>query len=153
MREGGAKARELDKSALGQLISIFEDLRPQTAATRSALEGDLAELPSRNGIVLGFTGTPGAGKSTLIGQLALRLIERKPNSGAAAIAVDPSSLISQSALLGDRTRVRFPPGERRLFFPSQSSRLHTGGLSPVTYPVTNLLSKFFDFVFLETVGT
>ncbi|HEY5909631.1 MAG TPA: hypothetical protein VJA21_03395, partial [Verrucomicrobiae bacterium] len=71
---------------------------------------------------------PGAGKSTLLGEVAVRMITTP--RAVAVLAVDPSSPVSGGALLGDRTRVRFPPGEPRLYFRSQASAGALGGVAP-----------------------
>src|SRR5690606_6958306 len=101
---------------------------------------------------IGITGTPGAGKSTLVGEMATRLVGADDHTAVAVLAVDPSSQISGGALLGDRTRVRFPAGEPRLFFRSQASDRELGGVSRTTFPVCRLLHRLFDVVFVETVG-
>jgi LAO/AO transport system kinase len=146
-----AAARRGDKWAVARLVSAFEDSRPAAAQRRREILAVLDE-PSAAHFV-GFTGTPGAGKSTLIGQLALALLHREPSLRIAVLAVDPSSHLSGGALLGDRTRVRFPPGERRLYFRSQASERELGGLGRHTYPVCRLLAHLFDLVLVETVGT
>ena len=143
----------LDKRALARLVTLCEDPRPQGGAARRGLFAALAARSDRRvGYVVGVTGTPGAGKSTLIGELAMRLAAVEPSWAAAVIAVDPSSQVSGGALLGDRTRVRFPAGERRLFFRSQASARALGGLAPATFAVCRLLVSLFDVVFVETVG-
>lgn len=132
------------KRELAKLITRFEDPR------EIALRGEtLARLGPARGVVVGITGAPGAGKSTLLGELALRMIATQT---VAVVAVDPSSPISGGALLGDRTRVRFPPGEPRLFFRSQASGGELGGVAPATWQVCRLLARLFDVVFVETVG-
>jgi LAO/AO transport system kinase len=70
----------------------------------------------------------------------------------AVLAVDPSSQVSGGALLGDRTRLRVRPDERRLFFRSQASDSDLGGLGPTTFQVCRLLTRLFDCVMIETVG-
>ncbi len=148
------KARALDKFSLGRVISHFEDARPVGAEVRREILETLRstggdEKPAR---ILGFTGTPGAGKSTLVGALAGRLIQDDPSARVAVLAVDPSSQVSGGALLGDRTRVRFPLDEKRLFFRSQASDRELGGLGRGTFQVIRLLRLLFDFIFVETVG-
>lgn len=106
----------------------------------------------RSGRFLGITGTPGAGKSSLIGRAAKLLIERDPHVRVAVLAVDPSSHISGGAILGDRTRVSFPLDERRLFFRSQASDRELGGVSRTTFQVGRLLMRLFDLILIETVG-
>ena len=145
-----AAARALDKRAIARLITRFEDPRPQALAERAAALAALGE--GRRGRVIGITGAPGAGKSTLVGELATRLVAAAPSRAIAVLAVDPSSTISGGALLGDRTRVRFPPGEPRLYFRSQASAGALGGVAPATFQVCRLLVRLFDVVFVETVG-
>lgn len=100
----------------------------------------------------GITGTPGAGKSTLIGAIGNRLMAMDPDVRMAVLAVDPSSHVSGGSLLGDRTRVRFPVNEERLFFRSQASGGELGGMSASTFQVARLLHYLFDLVLIETVG-
>jgi LAO/AO transport system kinase len=141
------------KQAVARLISLFEDQRPAAVAERAAVMAALRAHPGRRRArFLGITGTPGSGKSTLVGRVALRLVALRPHSSAAVLAVDPSSAVSGGALLGDRTRMRFPPEERRLFFRSQASESELGGLGPSTFQVCRLLSCLYDHVFVETVG-
>jgi LAO/AO transport system kinase len=146
-------ALEHRKQAVAQLISIFEDQRPAAGERRQAVMAALRAHPGRKRAVFhGITGTPGSGKSTLLGRVALRLIALRPEASAAVLAIDPSSRVSGGALLGDRTRMRFPPQERRLFFRSQASESELGGLAPSTFQVCRLLSSLYDHVFVETVG-
>lgn len=151
MRELATRALALDKRAIARLISLFEDRRLEAVAEREAVLEALEDAPRRARFI-GITGTPGAGKSTLVGELATRLIAGDDTTAAAVLAVDPSSQVSGGALLGDRTRVRFPAGEPRLFFRSQASDRELGGVSRATFPVCRLLSRLFDVVFVETVG-
>lgn len=151
------RAVALDKYAVSRLISVFEDQRPQAAQRRSAVLAALDARPERaggsaGGTILGVTGTPGSGKSSLLGRLTVDLLERDPDLSVAVVAVDPSSQTSGGALLGDRTRMRFVPDERRLFFRSQASDNELGGLGPSSFQVCRLLTRLFDVVFIETVG-
>ncbi len=102
--------------------------------------------------VVGLTGTPGSGKSTLLSRITVDLLAADPELSVAVIAVDPSSHVSGGALLGDRTRMRFAPDERRLFFRSQASATDLGGLGPMSFQVSRLLTRLFDCVLIETVG-
>lgn len=145
----------LDKRALGRLITLFEDARPEAAHRRAEALAEIAALSTSHGRgqaqILGITGTPGSGKSSLIGQVAPRMLDAGVPS-LAVIAVDPSSPVSGGALLGDRTRVSFPAGDARLFFRSQASDQVLGGLGRGTRAVVRLLMRLFDTVLIETVG-
>jgi LAO/AO transport system kinase len=142
-----------DKRALGRAVSMCEDSRAQAAAGRAQLVASLASHPARRRArLVGVTGPPASGKSSLIAELAVRLVALRPEAAVAVLAVDPSSPGSGGALLGDRVRARFPPGDRRLYFRSQASDLELGGLGRTTFPVCRLLQHLFDCVFVETVG-
>ena len=102
------------------------------------------------GQVIGLTGPPGVGKSTLTGSLI------RAWRGAALtvgiIAVDPSSKISGGALLGDRTRLRADPGDAGVFIRSMAARDRLGGLADLTVASMVLMRAVFDRVLIETVG-
>lgn len=108
---------------------------------------------SGNAYVIGFTGAPGAGKSTLVGKLA-KLLDQKGKK-VAIIAVDPSSPFTGGALLGDRIRMMEDVGvKKNVFIRSLGSRGEMGGLSEATYRVANVLDAFGkEYIFVETVGT
>jgi LAO/AO transport system ATPase len=138
--------------SIADLIAIFEDARADAPARRRQVLELLRQHPRRrNGLIVGITGTPGSGKSTLIGRVALEIAARQPLS-VGVVAVDPSSLASGGALLGDRVRVRFPVDQPQLYFRSQSSENELGGLGPDTFQVCRLMHHLFDLVFVETVG-
>lgn len=142
-----------DKRAIARLVSLFEDARLEAGAARaSAIAALRADPRRRHAWFVGVTGTPGAGKSSLVGELGLRLIAADPEVRVGVLAVDPASARSGGALLGDRTRVHFPTGERRLYFRSQSSELALGGLGRHSFQVCRVLDCLFDLVFVETVG-
>lgn len=143
-----------DKDAVSRLVSVFEDRRPEAVATRTKTLAAIAEVaPERQpATVIGFTGTPGSGKSSLLARLTEDLLERDGDLRVAVLAVDPSSQVSGGALLGDRTRIRVTTPQARLFFRSQASETDLGGLSPATFSVCRLLTRLFDVVFVETVG-
>ena len=143
-----AAARDLNKHAVSKLVAVFEDTRPQAAAKRAEI---LGELGPAKATVLGITGTPGAGKSSLVARLVPALLAESELS-VAVLAVDPASHVSGGALLGDRTRTRFATGEKRAFFRSQSNAAELGGLAPTTFQGTRLLKRLFDVVIVETVG-
>ncbi len=150
-----ARARALDKVAVSKLIGVFEDARPQAAPTRARILDLLdrtAGPDDRACMVLGVTGTPGSGKSSLLARLTVDMLGADADLSIAVLAIDPSSPISGGALLGDRTRLRSPLDERRLFFRSQASATELGGLSPSSFQVCRLLTRLFRCVMVETVG-
>lgn len=152
LRELVAGALALKKLSLGRLISLFENARPEAINTRTQVITCLEQELQPKATIIGLTGTPGAGKSTLIGELASGLLRKDPQCSVAVLAVDPSSQISGGAFLGDRTRVNFPAKEKRLFFRSQASNCEFGGVSFNTFQVVRLLRYFFSYIFIETVG-
>lgn len=143
---------ERDKHSVARLVSVFEDQRAAAPARRAHVLGRLSEAGRTHGAVIGLTGTPGSGKSTLMSRLTTDLLRGDDALSIAVIAVDPSSQVSGGALLGDRTRMRFRPDERRLFFRSQAAGTDLGGLGPSTFQVCRLLARLFDAVMIETVG-
>lgn len=149
------QAKGLEKWPIARLISIFERNTEENFVTRHQIVSYLEKQPEqfdKQALVLGITGTPGAGKSSLIGETCLKLLELKPDISIAVLAIDPSSHESGGALLGDRTRTIFPIKDNRLFFRSQASQQDLGGLSKQTFHVSRLLRKLFDIIIIETVG-
>ena len=106
----------------------------------------------RNSRVFGFTGPGGAGKTTLIDELVLRLLHREPKARIAILSHDPS-VVGAGALLGDRATMINSQNER-VFMRSMATRGQAGGLSPATEDCLQLLAQSgFDYVIIETVGT
>jgi len=101
--------------------------------------------------VVGITGSPGAGKSTVVNALVKTL--RQKDAKVGIIAVDPSSPFTGGALLGDRVRMRDLSGDSGVFIRSMASRGRLGGLAQTTAVVIKILDAAgFDFVLVETVG-
>lgn len=135
-----------DVRALGKLISAAEDREPGIALVLSGLFPKVGKSK-----VLGITGPPGAGKSTLIAGF-VRLI-REAKKTVAIVAVDPVSPFTGGALLGDRIRLGDHFNDEGVFIRSLSTRGKLGGLSLATREVVHLLDAFgFDYILIETVG-
>jgi len=134
------------KAALAGALALIE--QSQDAAATVALLAEAYASPRAH--VLGITGPPGVGKSTLINGLIAAWRARGCSVGV--IAVDPSSRISRGALLGDRIRMRADPDDQGVFVRSLASRGALGGLSALAYPATVLMRAVYDRVIVETVG-
>ena len=119
----------------------------------SAAEAILAELYASTGKarIIGITGSPGAGKSTLVAALAKHY--RKQEKRIGIVAVDPTSPFSGGAILGDRIRMAELYTDRGVFIRSMATRGFMGGLAKATNDVVDLLDAAgFDIVLVETVG-
>jgi len=139
-------ALEGDRRSLARLISLVEDDRPGAAQV-------LAELFPRSGnaYVLGLTGAPGSGKSTLTSILIDRV--RDEGHRVAVVAVDPSSPFTGGAILGDRIRMQDHASDSGVYIRSMGSRGHLGGVSEATPKGILVLDAVgFPYIFVETVG-
>jgi GTPase len=135
-----------DRRALARAATLIENRRPEA-------ETLLQELFPRTGraLVLGVTGPPGAGKSTLCDQLAQEL--RATGKTVGILAVDPTSPYSGGAILGDRIRMQQHHADPGVFIRSMATRGWLGGLARATMEMTLLLDAAgFDVVMVETVG-
>jgi LAO/AO transport system kinase len=147
------RARGLDKRAIATLIDRFEDTRAGSVGERTrVLQGLRSWAGERCSPVVGITGTPGSGKSSLLARAVPEALAEDPTLTVAVVAIDPSSHVSGGAFLGDRTRMHFPPGETRVFVRSQAAAEMLGGVAPATFQVCELLALLFDLVVVETVG-
>ena len=135
-----------DERALARAITLVES----ADARGLELLGQVRAL-GRRATVVGITGSPGAGKSTLTDNLVTHC--RSLGERVAVLAVDPSSPFSGGAILGDRIRMGRHHGDRDVFVRSMASRGALGGLARATVGAVSVLEAFgFDRVFLETVG-
>ncbi|NJM07608.1 methylmalonyl Co-A mutase-associated GTPase MeaB [Candidatus Gracilibacteria bacterium] len=141
-----ARLRAGERRALAQAISLVE--RGGDAA-RALLARTY--LHTGHAHVVGVTGPPGAGKSTLVAALAQEW--RRQGKTVGIIAVDPSSPFTGGAVLGDRIRMQSLGGDSGVFIRSMASRGRLGGLGRATADAANLLDAAgFDIVLIETVG-
>lgn len=135
-----------DLRALSRLISWAENREAGTEEILAKLYPNVGRAQ-----VLGITGPPGAGKSTLVGQFVKLCRDRKQK--VAVVAVDPVSPFTGGALLGDRIRLKEHFNDPEVYIRSLSTRGKLGGLSLATREVVHLLDAFgFDTILLETVG-
>ena len=136
-----------DRLALARILTAVENRTPvaEVALRRLYPMAGKAHL-------VGITGPPGSGKSTLVSALigAARAAERP----VAVVAVDPSSPITGGALLGDRVRMQAYTSDRDVFIRSMAARGHAGGLASTSTAAAAVLDAVgFDLILLETVGT
>jgi LAO/AO transport system kinase len=135
-----------DVRALARAITLVERRDPGVRHLFESLDEDIA--PPQ---VIGFTGAPGTGKSTLVDAAVGHL--RRRGQRVAVIAVDPNSPYSGGAILGDRIRMQRHSGDTGVYIRSMGARGHLGGLTVATREVVRLLgAQRFDVVMLETVG-
>ena len=140
------RIRNGDIRALSRAISAVEDHTPESTALLKAL------FPhTGNAVLLGFTGSPGAGKSTLVDQVAHSY--RKQGKTVGVVAVDPTSPFSGGAILGDRIRMTSHHADPGIFIRSMATRGSLGGLASTTADVATVLdASGRDLVMIETVG-
>jgi LAO/AO transport system kinase len=132
--------------ALAQAISLVERDDPQT----DRLLADIYPLTGRSRII-GVTGSPGSGKSTLVAAMAKHY--RRQEKRVGIVAVDPTSPFTGGAILGDRIRMADLYTDRGVFIRSMATRGFLGGLAKATNDVVDLLdASGFDIVLVETVG-
>lgn len=136
-----------DRRALARMVTLIESGAPQAHRY-------LAELHSSSGRahIVGVTGSPGAGKSTLVTRLVRELRRREHKVGV--VAVDPTSPFSGGAILGDRIRMMELSSDPNVFIRSMASRGNLGGLALSTRDVVRAMDAAgYDPIIIETVGT
>src|SRR5690348_15516088 len=134
-----------DFKKIARIISVIEN-------HLNGYEEILLNLPSSiSSPIIGITGAPGSGKSTIIDKLIKEINDK--NKTVAVLCVDPSSPFNMGALLGDRIRMSDWYTHKNVFIRSLASRKALGGLSPMIIEITEYLKTTgFDFVIIETVG-
>jgi LAO/AO transport system kinase len=149
----GARLREGDRSAAPAALNLIEDRSP---AGRERTRELLAELsPAKLGgevpaHLIGVTGPPGAGKSSLLSALVKHW--RDAGRTVAVLAVDPSSKRSGGSLLGDRARIEHDPRDDGVLIRSTAAGGRLGGLAAPTREAAQALAPAYDVVVVETVG-
>jgi LAO/AO transport system kinase len=140
------EVRKGNLRAIARTISLIEDLEPEA----EQLVDDLYPHTGRSRI-LGITGSPGAGKSSLVDRLIT--LERRRGCKVAVIAVDPSSPFSGGAILGDRLRMQTHATDAGVFIRSMASRGFLGGIAAATGDVIKVLDAAgYETIFIETIG-
>jgi LAO/AO transport system kinase len=149
----GARLRERDLGAAPAALNLLESTAPADREQAAALLSEVSpaalggEAPAH---VIGVTGPPGAGKSSLLS--ALLRAWRLQGRTVAILAVDPSSRRSGGSLLGDRARIDFDPADRGVLIRSTAAGERLGGLARATRATADALAAAFDIVVIETVG-
>jgi LAO/AO transport system kinase len=142
-----------DRAAIAEALNLTEDRR---ASARAPLAGLLAELRASGAIDrahrVGITGPPGVGKSTLVSALVRAIRTVPPGRTVGVLAVDPSSVRSGGALLGDRARIAPDPSDRGVFVRSLATAGELGGIARSVPAGVLILSAAFDVTLVETVG-
>jgi LAO/AO transport system kinase len=136
-----------DRLALARLLTAVENRTPVAEAAMRRL------YPTAGGAhLVGITGPPGSGKSTLVAALIAEV--RRAGRPVAVVAVDPSSPITGGALLGDRVRMQAYADDPDVFIRSMASRGHAGGLAATSTAAAAVLDAAgFGLILIETVGT
>jgi len=133
--------------SVARLITLVENRMPNAREIMKEIYNHVG-----NAHIIGITGVPGAGKSTLTAKLAKAY--RLLNKTVGVIAIDPSSPFTGGALLGDRIRMQELSGDKDVFIRSLGTRGALGGLSLATSDVINILDAFKkDIIIVETIGT
>ncbi len=141
------RMRNGERRAIATAITELERLSPAAPLLLKAMQPHLG-----GALVVGFTGPPGAGKSTLVNSVIANV--RAAGKTVGVIAVDPSSPVSGGAILGDRIRMTSALDDDGVFVRSLASRGYLGGLSPAAVRIIDALDAAgHDLVLLETVGT
>ena len=137
-----------DSLAISRLLTEVENDSPDG---RKALEALFPHTGRAH--LVGVTGAPGTGKSSLVNQVALHLRRASTSRRVAVVAVDPSSPFTGGAVLGDRVRMRDLAGDPGVFIRSMATRGSLGGLAAATASVTQVFDAAgFEIVLIETVG-
>jgi LAO/AO transport system kinase len=147
------RLRDRDLTVAPAVLNLVENRAPARREEIAALLAGVSpaalggEAPAH---VVGVTGPPGVGKSSLLAELIREWRARRRS--VAVLAVDPSSKRSGGALLGDRARIAVDPADKGVFIRSMAAGGRLGGLAPATRAAAHALAAAFDVVVIETVG-
>ena len=140
-----------ERPALAAALNLLDDRRGESRTLARAFLSHLQQgLPGHSGRLIGMTGPPGVGKSSLTA--ALISVWRQRGLSVGVLAVDPSSPISGGALLGDRLRMKTSAEDDGVFVRSLACRGEFGGLSAEVWPMSLVMLAAFDITLVETVG-
>ncbi|MEE8400256.1 MAG: methylmalonyl Co-A mutase-associated GTPase MeaB [Desulfobacterales bacterium] len=139
-----------DKAAVAAALNLLETRRPESLEQARALLEVLSSKAKPRRHVIGITGPPGAGKSSLISHIIPEY--RSRNKSVGIISVDPSSRKSGGALLGDRVRIAYDATDPGVFIRSMAAGSHLGGLAWQTRHCLTVFEAVFDIILVETVG-
>jgi LAO/AO transport system kinase len=149
--ELGRRLREGDRTAAAAALNVIENRADRDASERLLQEVSPAALGSEpDAHIIGITGPPGAGKSSLLSVLVAEW--RARGKTVAVLTVDPSSKRSGGSLLGDRARIEHDPRDDGVLIRSTAAGGRLGGLAVATREAVEALSPAFDVVVVETVG-
>ena len=152
-RELGRRLRDRDLTAASAALNLIESRAPDALAQAAALLAEVSPASlggEASGHIVGVTGPPGVGKSSLLSWLVAHW--RSQGRSVAVLAVDPSSRRSGGSLLGDRARIDTDPKDRAVFIRSTAAGSRLGGLAPATRAAAEAVAAAFDVVVIETVG-
>jgi LAO/AO transport system kinase len=138
------------KTEVAKALNLLETRRPENLDQARSLLEELSRHARPGRHVIGITGPPGAGKSSLISRLIPEF--RSHGKTIGIISVDPSSQKSGGALLGDRVRIAHDPTDNGVFIRSMAAGTHLGGLAWQTRHCLTVFEAVFDIILLETVG-
>src|SRR5277367_4406407 len=151
--ELAARIARRERAAIAEALNLTEDRRPPSRAAVACLLSRLrASGAMDRAHRIGITGPPGVGKSTLVSALVRAIRASAPVKSVGVLAVDPSSIRSGGALLGDRMRIAPDPGDPGVFVRSLATAGELGGLARSVPLGVLVLSAAFDVTLIETVG-
>ena len=139
-----------NKVAVSKALNLVENRSPVCADAVLKFIETVSKNPRSKRHIVGISGPPGVGKSSMISQLIQKY--RAQNKTVGVLSVDPSSKKSGGALLGDRVRIKYDPKDPGVFIRSMAAGQHLGGLAKNTILILMVFEAVYDRIILETVG-